>query len=140
MLLGTVRLASGLTVLRLGLHVLGAAVWVGGQIVLLGMVPGARKLHPDLPKTLAVRFARLSWPAFALLVATGIWSAIVEEQHHPTGAWQVMLGVKVGVVAIAGIGAWRHSASTSRAGIALWGATAAIASLAALALGVFLAG
>jgi hypothetical protein len=48
--------------------------------------------------------------------------------------------VKIAVVLVAGLGAWRHSRAATRAGLAAWGAVTAVASVTALALGVFLAG
>ena len=36
-------LASGLDTLRLTLHVLSASIWVGGQIVMVGLVGPARR-------------------------------------------------------------------------------------------------
>ena len=46
-------LAPTVVVVRLTLHVLAAAVWVGGQVVMTGLVGPARGLGPDAPKTLA---------------------------------------------------------------------------------------
>jgi len=37
------------TAIRLFLHVLGATVWVGGQLTLAGLVPGLRRVSPDAP-------------------------------------------------------------------------------------------
>ncbi len=117
---------------------LAAAVWVGGQVVLAGLVPAARRVSPDAPKALARAFARLSWPAYAVLVATGIWNVAAD---HPSGtAWQVVLGVKLGVVALAGVAALLHTRATSRRALAVWGSLAGGASIAALVLGVLLAG
>jgi putative copper export protein len=132
-------LAPALDGVRLSLHVLAAAVWVGGQFTLAGLVPTARSLGEQAPRNLARAFARIQWPAYVVLVLTGIWN-ISAVQHGQPHAWQVVLGVKIGVVALAGASAWIHSRSRSRAGIAAWGATAAISSLAALVIGVFLAG
>jgi len=56
--------------LRIFLHLLAAAVWVGGQIVLGGLVPKLRKSHPESLTTTAQAFARIAWPAFAVLVIT----------------------------------------------------------------------
>jgi putative copper export protein len=53
-------LASGLDALRLTLHVLSASVWVGGQIVLGGLVGPSRSLGPEAPRALARAFARLA--------------------------------------------------------------------------------
>jgi putative copper export protein len=119
--------------------VLAASVWVGGQITLAGLVPTARGLGAGAPRALAVAFARVQWPAYALLVLTGIWN--VSAMHAGQGAtWQVILGVKIAVVALAGLAAWLHSRSTSRAGLAAWGAVSSLSSVATLVMGVFLAG
>ena len=68
------RAAPGLDTLRLTLHVLAATVWVGGQIVMAGLVGPSRGLGGDAPKVLARAFARLAWPAFVVLVVTGFWN------------------------------------------------------------------
>ena len=62
-------LAPALDTLRLTLHVLAATVWVGGQIVMMGLVGPARSLGGDATKVLARAFARMAWPAFLVLVA-----------------------------------------------------------------------
>ena len=67
-------LAPALDTIRLTLHVLAATVWVGGQIVMTGLVGPARGLGPDAPKTLARAFARLAWPAYLVLLVTGVWN------------------------------------------------------------------
>ncbi len=135
----TAQLAPGLDGFRLTLHVLAAAVWVGGQITVAGLVPTARALDPDAPRQVARAFARLSWPAYAVLVATGFWNMAAVSKGQPH-AWKIVLGVKIAVVALAGLSAWLHSIARSRAGLAVWGAVASLSSLAALTLGVFLAG
>lgn len=133
------ELAPALDGVRLSLHVLAAAVWVGGQITVAGLVPTARSLGDDAPRQVARAFSRLSWPAFGVLVATGIWN-LLAESHGQDVAWQAVLGVKVLVVALAGIAAWLHGSARSRSASAVWGAVTGVASLAALVLGVFLAG
>ncbi len=132
-------LAPAVTAVRLSLHVLGAAVWVGGQITMVGLLPAARRAGPDAPRSLARAFARVQWPAYALVVATGVWN-VVAAPGGQTGAWQAVLGAKIAVVLLAGLGAWLHQRARSRAGLAVWGAVAAAASIAALVLGVLLAG
>lgn len=135
----TAQLAPAVAGIRLTLHVLAAAVWVGGQITVAGLVPTARGLGQDAPRQVARAFARLSWPAYAVLVATGIWnvSAVSKGQPH---SWKVVLGVKIAAAVLAGIAAWLHSFSRTKVGLGVWGAFAALSSLAALTLGVFLAG
>ena len=132
-------LAPALDGIRLSLHVLAATVWVGGQLTLAGLVPAARSLGEGAPRTLARAFARIQWPAYAVLVVTGLWnvSAVHAGQPH---AWQVVLGVKIAVVALAGLGAYLHTRSTTPRGLAVWGAVTALSSIAALVMGVFLAG
>ena len=62
------------TDVRLFLHVLAATIWVGGQLTLAGLVPAMRKLGPEATKTVARQFDRIAWPAFAVLLITGIWN------------------------------------------------------------------
>lgn len=139
MLSGTAQLAPALDGLRLSLHVLAAAVWVGGQVTLAGLVPTARRIGPDAPGALARAFARLQWPAYAVLLATGGWNVAAVGSHAP-GAWPAVLGAKVAVVLLAGLAAFLHTRARSRGALAAWGAIAGLSSVTALVLGVFLAG
>jgi len=132
-------LAPAIDGIRLSIHVLAAAVWVGGQLTLAGLVPTARGLGEGAARTLARAFARIQWPAYAVLVITGFWNVSAVHAGQPP-AWRVVVGVKMGVVLLAGLAAWLHTRAESKAGLAAWGATTAVASVAALALGVFLAG
>jgi putative copper export protein len=133
-------LASGLDTLRLTLHVLAATVWVGGQIVMAGLVGPSRRLGVEAPKELARAFARLAWPAYAVLVLTGFWNLSTFTWADQTTAWKTVLVVKVVVVALAGLGAALHQRATSKAQLALWGSVAGTASIAALVMGILLAG
>jgi putative copper export protein len=132
-------LAPALDGVRVSLHVLAASVWVGGQVTMAGLVPAARGLGTGAPRALAAAFARIQWPAYALLVLTGIWNISATHSGQDT-TWQVVLGVKVAVVALAGLSAWLHSLSHSKTGLAAWGAVCSLSSVAALVIGVFLAG
>jgi putative copper export protein len=123
---------------RLFLHVLAATVWVGGQLTLAFLVPPLRRLGAELPRAAARAFNRVAWPAFAVLLATGVWNVIaVRGQLH--GAYQVTLSVKLVVVAISGLTAWLHARAKSPAGLAVFGALTGLSALAALFLGVLLA-
>ncbi len=133
-------LAPTLETVRLTLHVLAAAVWVGGQIVLMGLVGPARAIGPDAPKALARAFARLAWPAFAVLVATGIWNVTAVHYSSQSSAWKAVLMAKVAVVALSGLGAFLHQRATTKGQLALWGSVAGTASVAALVMGIMLAG
>ena len=133
-------LAPALETVRLTLHVLAAAVWVGGQIVMLGLVGPSRGLGTDAPKVLASAFARLAWPAFVVLVATGIWNVTAVTYSAQDTAWKTVLMVKIVVVLLAGAGAYLHQRATTKGQLALWGSVAGTASVAALVMGILLAG
>ena len=44
---------------RLFLHVLAASIWVGGQFVLLGLLPTVRRFGEDAPRLAGIAFNRL---------------------------------------------------------------------------------
>ena len=125
--------------IRLFLHVLAATVWVGGQITLAALVPVLRRLGTEFPRAAARRFNQVAWPAFALLVITGIWNIIAARpQIH--GRYETTLVVKLIVVAISGASAALHARARSTAGLAVFGALTGISALAALFLGILLSG
>ena len=134
-------LAPAPDIIRLSLHVIAAAVWVGGQLVLAGMVAPARRTGgSEVVRALANRFAQIAWPAFVVLVATGIWNIAAVHPSGQTTAWQVVLGVKIGVVVLAGVSAGLHQFATSPRGQAVWGALSGVSAISAMVLGVALAG
>jgi putative copper export protein len=126
-------------VVRLSLHVLAATIWVGGQLTLAGLVPGLRALHADAPRSAARRFNRIAWPAYGVLVATGVWNIVESSFGDRSTAWQVTLFVKLLVVAVSGASALAHSVTSSKVVLAVGGALAGVSSLAAVVLGVQLA-
>lgn len=125
------------TTVRLFVHVLAATVWVGGQLTLAGLVPGLRRLSPDVPRVVARRFNAIAWVAFAVLVATGIWN-IVAIGPDWSGAYGTTLIVKLVVVAASGLTAALHARARSRASLAVFGALSGLSALGALFLGVLL--
>ena len=125
---------------RLFLHILGATVWVGGQLTLLGLLPTLRAIGPDAPRLAARRFNVIAWSAFALLVVTGVWNLLAVDLGNTTTAYQVTLMVKLTVVAASGAGAAFHTLSRSRAALAVGGALGLLGALAAVFVGVLLAG
>jgi len=133
-------LAPTVEAIRLFLHVLAATVWVGGQIVVAGMVPTARGMGAGAPAALARAFARISWPAYGLLVVTGFWNIAADHVSAQRSAWQAVLAVKIAVVALAGVAALLHGRSRSTGAVAFWGGVTALASVAALFMGILLAG
>jgi putative copper export protein len=133
-------LSSGWDAVRLSLHMIAAAVWVGGQVVILGLLPAARSLSPEAPRSLARAFARLSWPAFIVLVLTGFWNLAALHADPKSSGWNAVMGIKLLLVVLAGVGAWLHGRASSRSSLALWGSIVGTASLLALIGGVLLAG
>ena len=132
-------LSSALDGIRLSIHVLAATVWVGGQLTIAGLVPTARGLGEGAPRALARAFSRIQWPAYGVLVVTGFWnvSAVHAGQPH---SWVIVLVVKIVVVALAGLAAFLHIRASTPRGLAIWGALTTLSSIAALVMGVFLAG
>jgi putative copper export protein len=127
-----------LDTVRLFLHSLAAAIWVGGQFALAGVVPVLRREAPHSTKAAARAFARLAWPAFGVLVVTGMWNLVDVDIANTDTAYQVTVFVKVAVALIAATSVAIHSIGKSKLALALGGAIGALASLAALFLGILL--
>ena len=129
--------------IRLFLHVLGAAVWVGGQIVLAGIVPVARRHGgAEVTRVVARRFQMIAWPAFALLIGTGVWNLVAVKVGDQSSQYLTTLLVKLLLVGVSGACAFGHIL-VARRRPALGGALAGLALLAALGatfFGVLLAG
>lgn len=124
--------------IRLFLHVAAAAVWVGGQFALAGIVPSLRRVAPTATNAVAQAFARVAWPAFGLLVITGMWNLMAEDITSKTSAWQATLLVKIAIAVLSGVFVVVHSVGRSKLAIALGGALGALCAVAAMYLGVLL--
>lgn len=89
------------------IHVVAATVWVGGLIVMAGIVPAVREVTDDrtVLRALAQRFGVLSWSALGILVITGIAMLLIGFNLSTT------LTAKIGLVfASAALAAW-HTVS-----------------------------
>lgn len=124
--------------IRLFLHVLAAAVWVGGQIVLGGLVPRLRRAAPETTRIAARAFGSVAWPSFAILMATGMWSIFDTSLSERATEYQATVAVHVVLAVAAGISAAIHSLGRSKLALALGGALGLITSLAAMFLGLLL--
>jgi putative copper export protein len=124
---------------RLFLHVLAATIWVGGQLTLAALVPALRAAGAEVPGRAARAFNRVAWPAFAVLILTGSWN-IAAEHDKVHGAYRTTLIVKLVVVAASGATAFAHTRTRNRTALAVYGALTGLTALAALFLGVLLAG
>jgi putative copper export protein len=126
-----------LDAVRLFLHITAATVWVGGQIVFVGLLPTLRAAGADVPRAVADRYNRIAWPAFGILVLTGIWNMIAESDHNK-GAYAATLNLKMAVVVLSGVAAFLHTRARGRTALAVWGALSGLSALAAVLLGVIL--
>lgn len=137
----------GADTVRLFLHVLAATVWVGGQLTLAALVPALRAAAPEVPDTAraaARAFNRIAWPAFLVLIATGIWNIAAvnadSSSDAHTGAYRTTLTLKLIVVALSGGTAFLHARARTRRALAVFGALTGLTALGALFLGILLAG
>ncbi len=127
--------SSGWELIRLFLHITAATIWVGGQLVLAALVPSLRGISPQAPAIAARAFARIAWPAFAVLIVTGAWNAwAVRDDLHDSYA--VLFVSKLVVVALSGLTAWLHARATTPAARGGFGAATAAFALSAVLLGV----
>lgn len=133
-------LASLSTIVRVSLHVLGASVWLGGQIVVAGLLPTLRSLGEDVPRTVARVFGRLSWPAFWLLVLTGFWNYAAVHGSSLSTSWNAVFLIKMLFVVAAGVGALVHTRATTPRVRGAFAGVGALATLVAMILGVALSG
>lgn len=127
-----------LDTIRLFLHVLAATVWVGGQLTLVALLPALRTAGADVPRAAANAFNRVAWPAFAVLVATGVWNVVAIGDAG--ASYQHTLWLKYALVAASGLTAWLHAVARSRAGLAVFGALTGATALGALFVGMLLSG
>ena len=124
--------------IRLFLHVLGASIWVGGQIVLGGLVPKLRKVAPESLKVAANAYARIAWPAFAVVFVTGMWNILDIKVGDMSTDYQVTMFVHVLLAMATAIFAVIHSVGKTKLALALGGAFGLLTSLGAMFVGIML--
>jgi putative copper export protein len=126
-----------LETVRLFLHVLAATVWVGGQITLAALVPALRGTADGVTKVAAQAFNRIAWPAFAVLVVTGIWNVMAMDDDSES--FQRTLMLKYALVLASGVTAYLHQRARTPRAMAVYGALTGLTALGALFVGVWLA-
>ncbi len=99
------------------LHLLGAATWTGGLVVLAALVPALRRAGADrsILQAAARRFSVVGWAAMALAVLTGLW--LMMSYEVPLA----LLGWKVGLVGAIVVLTAVHQLTASRTSPALRG-------------------
>ncbi len=123
---------------RIFLHLLAVAVWVGGQIMLAGIVPALRTSAPQSMPVVARSFARIAWPAMVGVVFTGMWSLGSINVADQSSAYLATFGIKMLLVGLAIIATIVHSAGTSKASKAIGGAVGLLTSLLAAYAGTLM--
>jgi len=123
-----------LDVVRLTLHVLGATIWVGGQIVLAALVGPLRRAAPEALAPAARVFSWVGWPAFAVLIVTGFW--MLAGEGDKSDAFQTTLMVKLTLVALSGVGAGLHTVAKNPAIKGISAAVGLLCAVGAVLLGV----
>ena len=114
---------------------------MGGQLTLAALVPALRRFGAEVPRAAARRFNQVAWIAFAVLIVTGIWNvAAVSSEISHSASYRDTLIVKLVIVSISGITAALHARARSAVGLAVFGVLTGVSALAALFLGVLLAG
>lgn len=133
-------LSPSWSTVRLFLHVMAAAVWVGGQFALAGIVPTLRRVAPDSTKAVANAFARVAWPSFVVLLVTGVWNLMAVDVTHLSGdaVGTILTHLALGVLSAMFVAV--HSYGTSKAALAIGGALGLLTAVAAMFLGVLVHG
>jgi putative copper export protein len=121
--------------IRTILHLLGVSVWLGGQILMLGLLPVLRKLGGDAPKLVAAGFGRVAWPAFGLTIVTGIWNLLEVDLADVTSGYNAVFGSKMILVVVTGVAAAMHQSTNKPAIRGVTGALGFAASIGAFVLG-----
>jgi hypothetical protein len=121
-----------MSTIRVFVHVLAATVWVGGQLVLGGLMPTIRQLGEGAPRKVAQRFGLIAWSAFVVALFTGIWNAIeIDFDAYPQSS-KNWFGFKMTCFLITGGGAALHSLIKKKWALALGGAMASLGAVGTL--------
>ena len=124
-----------LSTIRIFLHVLAVTVWVGGQIVMIAMLPVLRAAGVEgLPAKAARAFQSVAWPAMGLAVFTGIWNLLAISEEKTTG-WNMAFGIKFLFVLISGAAALVHAKTDNPKIKGMTGGVGFLAALVAMFLG-----
>jgi len=127
-----------LDTIRTLLHLLGVIVWLGGQILMLAIVPTLRNIGGEAPRQVAAAFGRVAWGFFGLIVITGIWNVFAVDLADVSMGYNMAFGIKMLLVLVTGGAAFLHQRATSPGLRAATGALGLLASIVALILGVLM--
>jgi putative copper export protein len=130
-------LSINVDVIRLTLHILAATIWVGGMIVLGALAGPLRRAAPEALAPATRTFAWVAWPAFAVLIATGVWNLVAGGPVSST-AYQSTLMLKLVLVVASGVGAGLHTIVRNPTLKGIWATVALLGAVGAVLLGVTL--
>lgn len=126
--------------IRIFLHVLGVTVWLGGQIVMLALLPVLRGSDDDGIAARAARgFQSVAWPAFGLAFVTGMWNIFEVDMANATSGYNAVFGIKFLLVLVSGAAAFVHARSDVPAIKGMTGGVGFLAALVAMLLGFVMA-
>jgi len=123
---------------RTFLHIVSVCGWVGGQLLMVALVPTLRKISNDAPRLAAVRFGKFSWTFMALALITGIWGIFSIDLSDKGSTYHITLFIKLLLVAASGVFALVHSKTKSIKVKASTGALGLLSALGALLSGIIL--
>lgn len=126
----------GIDELRIFLHVLGVTVWIGGQIVMLSLLPILRSSSDSSVTAVAAQgFQRVAWPAFGLTVFTGIWNILSVDMAEVSTSYNMVFGIKFLLVIASGAAAFIHSRASKPSIKGMTGGIGFLAAVIAMVLG-----
>lgn len=112
-----------LDTIRIFIHILAVTVWVGGQIVMMAIMPILKEAGIEgLPAKVAQGFSNIAFPALAVAIFSGIWNIISIDMANATMAWNMVFGFKFLLVILSGFGAVKHKNATDPKQKGLFGA------------------
>jgi putative copper export protein len=135
----------------LWLHIVAACIWIGGQVTVAAIIPMLRDQR-DLARRVGRRYQAIAWPAFAVLIVTGLlnvanaglrWSLLFDSPAGRTLviklAFVALSGVAAGVHVVVQAPRRRHAGSSAVGWSAVLGSISLVAALLAALYGVAIA-
>lgn len=125
-----------LDTIRIFLHVLAVTVWVGGQIVMMAIMPVLKEANIEgLPAKVAQGFQNIAWPAMAVAIFTGVWNILALNSVEKSFGWSMTFGIKFLFVIASGAGALMHAKTDDPKKKGLFGAIGFVTAIIAMVLG-----
>lgn len=105
----------GLVVTTMAIHILGAAAWLGGLLLLVVVRP---LLEADRVRTVLERYSSIALVAFLLVAASGVirsFAALTSPVQLVTTPYGIVMSVKiVALLAMGALGAWYRARLIAR--------------------------